>query len=231
MGVLRPGDRGVAVRALQSLLNAKLAPSPKLRPDGYFGPRTADALSRFQKLRGVSEAGVAGRLTWEALGLRAPVTPVVADSADPKAWLPIAVAEVGIRENANPGEHAQRILEYHRTTTLRASTDETPWCSSFVNWVMTQAGYRGTNSAAAKSWLSWGKALDAPREGAITVIKKKDASRDAATGSASGYHVAFYISATATHVRLLGGNQNNRVKESSYPLSGYEIKGYRWPAV
>ena len=95
---------------------------------------------------------------------------------------------------------------------------------------MIQAGYRGTNSAAAKSWLGWGKSLDAPREGAITVIKKKGATSDAATGSTSGFHVAFYLSATATHVRLLGGNQRDRVKESSYPLTDYEVKGYRWPS-
>jgi len=230
MEVLRQGDRGVEVRALQSLLNAKLSPSPGLRPDGHFGPRTAEALLRFQKSRGLSELGVVGRATWDALGLRAPVVPAVTDTRDPKAWMPIAAAEVGIRENAKPGEHTQRILEYHKTTTLRATDDETPWCSSFVNWVMIQAGYRGTNSAAAKSWLDWGKALDTPQHGAITVIKKKRAGRDASTGSASGYHVAFYVRSNATHVWLLGGNQRDRVKQSSYPFRDYDVKGYRWPA-
>lgn len=230
MGVLKVGDRGVGVRALQSLLNAKLMPSPRLRPDGYFGPRTADAVARFQKVRGLREAGVVGQATWEALGLRAPVVPPVADSRDPKAWMPIAVAELGISEIAGPDEHRQRILEYHKTTTLKATTDETSWCSSFVNWVMIQAGYRGTNSAAAKSWLEWGQPLTAPREGAITVIKRKGAARDSATGSSSGYHVAFYVSSSATHVRLLGGNQRDWVRYSNYPVSTYEVKGYRWPA-
>jgi uncharacterized protein (TIGR02594 family) len=230
MGVLRQGDRGVAVRALQSLLNAKLTPSPDLRPDGHFGARTADAVSRFQKLRGLAEAGVVGPVTWEALGLRAPVVPAATHTRDLKAWLPIAKAEIGIRENAKPGEHTQRIIEYHKTTMYKGTTDETPWCSSFVNWVMIQAGYRGTNSAAAKSWLNWGKPLDAPREGAITVIKKKGGTGDAATGSTSGYHVAFYLASTATHVRLLGGNQRDQVKESNYALAEYDVKGYRWPA-
>ena len=230
MGVLKPGDRGIEVRALQSMLNAKLVPSPRLRPDGAFGPRTASAVSIFQKLRKLAENGFVGRATWEALGLRMPVMPVLADSREPKAWMPIAVAELGIAENARPGEHTQRILEYHKTTTLKATTDETPWCSSFVNWVMIQAGYRGTNSAAAKSWLNWGKPLDAPREGAITVIRKKGGTGDAATGSTSGYHVAFYLASTATHVRLLGGNQRDQVKESNYALAEYDVKGYRWPA-
>jgi uncharacterized protein (TIGR02594 family) len=230
MHVLRLGDRGIGVRALQSLLNAKLTPSPRLRPDGYFGPRTADAVRRFQEARGVREGGLVGLATWEALGLRGPVVSPLGDSGDPKAWMPIAVAELGIEEIAGPREHRQRILEYHKTTTLKASADETPWCSSFVNWVLTEAGYRGTNSAAARSWLDWGKALTTPREGAITVLKKKGATSDAATGSATGFHVAFYASSSPTHVRLLGGNQRDRVGYSDYPFSKYEVKGFRWPA-
>ncbi len=58
--------------------------------------------------------------------------------------------------------HNPRILEYHRTTTLghgAASKDETPWCSSFVNFCMVMSGFRGTNSASARSWLKWGSGL------------------------------------------------------------------------
>jgi len=52
---------------------------------------------------------------------------------------------------------------------MGAAADETAWCSSFVNWVLRQAGIRGTNSAAAASWTSWGQSCHA-RVGAITVI-------------------------------------------------------------
>lgn len=65
--------------------------------------------------------------------------------------MPIAKAEMGIYENSAPGKHNKRIIEYHAVTTLKATTDETPWCSSFVNWVVKQAGYKGTDSALAKS--------------------------------------------------------------------------------
>jgi hypothetical protein len=44
----------------------------------------------------------------------------------------IAKAELGTTEV--PGtQNNPRILEYHATTTLKATTDEVPWCSSFVN--------------------------------------------------------------------------------------------------
>jgi uncharacterized protein (TIGR02594 family) len=132
-----------------------------------------------------------------------------------------------VREDSLPGHNNSRILEYHQTTTLRASDDETPWCSSFVNWTLRQAGRRGTNSAAAKSWLDWGSPVVAPLPGDVVVIKKKTPGVARATGSFSGYHVGFYISATPTHVRLLGGNQSDSARYSNFPLSTYEVQGYR----
>ncbi|MDH4280687.1 MAG: hypothetical protein OEW83_21690 [Acidimicrobiia bacterium] len=42
-----------------------------------------------------------------------------------------------------------RIIEYHASTSLKASNDGTAWCSSFVNWCVSQAWLTGTNSAAA----------------------------------------------------------------------------------
>ena len=56
-------------------------------------------------------------------------------------WMMIAEAELGITEF--PGaKHNNRILEYHATTGLSADDDETPWCSSFVNWNFQQLGMR-----------------------------------------------------------------------------------------
>jgi hypothetical protein len=76
----------------------------------------------------------------------------------------IAEGELGIHENSPPGENNRRILEYHQATTLATTTDEAPWCSSFVNWVMKNAGRRGTGSALASSWLTWGGELNSPKK-------------------------------------------------------------------
>lgn len=230
MTILRRGARGTQVKSLQLLLNAMLHPSPNLKPDGDFGQRTHDAVVRFQQLKFLPGDGVVGPRTWMALGQRP--TPMPAQPAPPAAgapWMEIATAELGVHENAAPGQHNNRIIEYHSCTTLRATTDETPWCSSFVNWVMVQAGYRGTNNALARSWLDWGTSLTMPRAGAVTVIKKKGATSDAATGSGTGFHVAFYVSSTPSTIRLLGGNQGDQVKYSNFFLSAYDIRGYRWP--
>ena len=65
--------------------------------------------------------------------------------------------------------------------------------------------------------------------GAITVIKKRGADSDVATGSSTGFHVGFLIEATRGRVRLLGGNQGDMVKLSNFYLTGYDVRGYRWP--
>jgi uncharacterized protein (TIGR02594 family) len=236
---LKKGSRGEAVIQLQSLLNTALNPSPRLPVDGDFGQKTHEAVVRFQKARHLTADGVVGAKTWAALGqspsASAPKQVALAAPAARSAgredvpWMDIASEEVGETEEKGAGRNNSRIVEYHSATSLRAKDDETPWCSSFVNWVMKEAGYTGTNNALAKSWLDWGETLDSPRYGAITVIKRKGAQSDAATGSSTGYHVAFYVGSTSSHIELLGGNQGDSVKSSRFALGSYEVCGYRWP--
>ena len=144
-----------------------------------------------------------------------------------KPWLEIAKSKIGQHEQIN-GENPF-IIECLATTTYPSKQDETPWCSAFVNWCLKKVGIKGTNSAAAKSWLDWGAAIDTPEEGCITVIQQKQATKDKSTGSASGFHVAFWLKQDANYVTLLGGNQHDTVRESDFPLSKYSIKGYRMP--
>jgi uncharacterized protein (TIGR02594 family) len=227
MLVLKLNDRNSHVGHLQLLLNSAVKPIPKLRVDGHFGERTRQALIAFQKSKGLTQDGQAGPKTRAALGLKpvAVAPPVVQTVMNPR--LTIAIAELGVHENSLPGQHNARIIEYHQTTTLKATTDETAWCSSFVNWVVRQAGGTGTNSALAKSWLDWGTPVTTPMAGDIVVIRKKTPGITQATGSPTGFHVGFYISAPAGHIRILGGNQSDQVKYSNFSLSGYEVKGYR----
>ena len=132
-------------------------------------------------------------------------------------WLEIAEGEKGTHE-IEPGS-TPRIVEYHQTTGLRAQNDLTPWCSSFANWVMRQAGLHGTGSAAARSWLKWGVPLDIPRLGCIVVMRRGT--------SATLGHVGFYVRDEGPNIVVLGGNQGDCVKESRY--SKATVLGYRWP--
>jgi uncharacterized protein (TIGR02594 family) len=144
------------------------------------------------------------------------------------AWMAVAEQEKEKGVHEIPGsENHPRVLEYFQATTnldkVSKSKDETPWCSAFVNWCLTQSGYEGTKSALARSWLNWGQPITEPRRGCIVVFM-----REAKFG-----HVAFYLEETDTHVKVLGGNQMNpetkifEVSEKYYPKT--DLLGYRIP--
>lgn len=146
------------------------------------------------------------------------VAPTPPPLPDP-VWLATANGEVGVKEFAG-ADHNPRILAYHDATSLNAGSDEVAWCSSFVNWCMLQHGIAGTNSAAARSWATWGKALNEPRPGCVVVFRREDPNNPNAG------HVAFFIERRGAFIDVLGGNQGNSVKIGSYRAS--DLIGYRW---
>ena len=254
--ILRLGMHGDDVAWLQKLLNPRLQPSPSLATDGDFGPTTEHAVCRFQGRAGLLADGVVGPASWlclqasvrqlndvehhavptrkpapvpppglKAAGTQAPRPPAPQAGELPYPWMDVARIECGVKEVAG-AQHNPRILAYHATTSLRAQSDEIAWCSSFVNWVMREAGYKGTNSAAAASWISWGADCQ-PREGAIMVIRNARAANSSLTSS--GNHVGFLVEATDTHYVILGGNQSDQVKESRFRKSSWTLRASRWP--
>ena len=144
---------------------------------------------------------------------------VVTDDAEVPKWLLIARSEIGIAQYPD-GKSNPRITEYHHDTNIRGYDDKASWCSSFVNWSLIQAGFSGTGSALARSWLEWGEILRAPKLGCIAVLSRDDPS------SWKG-HVGFFLRADEEYIYLLGGNQLGTVCENGYPLT--TLLGYRWP--
>lgn len=136
---------------------------------------------------------------------------------DPE-WLKIAFAEVGVRET--PGSRSTpRVVEYLKT--VGHSSDAVAWCSAFVNWVFRQIGTKGTGSAMARSWQSWGERLKTPRRGCVVVFWRS--SRKGTLG-----HVGFYLGTDRGMIRVLGGNQTNAVTADSL-YSPDRVLAYVWP--
>ncbi len=142
-------------------------------------------------------------------------------------WLRIAHQQLGVTEI--PGErHNQKILDYHGVTTLKATSDEVFWCSSFICWCFEEAGIRSTRSARARSWLRWGASLSLRYIplGAVCVFNR-GGPHDASVIEASG-HVGFFISDEgAERILILGGNQGNAVSYRTYGRK--DLLGVRWP--
>ena len=111
-------------------------------------------------------------------------------------------------------------MEYHATTGI-TNNDETPWCSSFVNWVMLKAGQGGTKSAMAISWRKYGKKVSKPAYGAIAVIDWD--------GPGPGWkgHVGFVVGKQGDKLLILGGNQSNAVNIKRFGTS--KIVAYVFP--
>lgn len=135
-------------------------------------------------------------------------------------WIDVAVRELGVTEVTGPRTN-KRIAEYLKGVGATES-DETPWCSAFVNWVLRRAGYASTSRANARSWLKYGEELAAPQYGAVTVFWR---------GEPTGWqgHVAFFLADAGDYVKVLGGNQQNSVCAALYPRT--RVLGYRWPVL
>jgi len=68
VGLLRNGDTGAPVAALQAALNEQPTARRQLQVDGDFGNRTEMAVTEFQRLQGHQTNGIVTLSTWRALG-------------------------------------------------------------------------------------------------------------------------------------------------------------------
>jgi uncharacterized protein (TIGR02594 family) len=146
--------------------------------------------------------------------------------ADMRApWMRIAHTLEGEAEitgsAANP-----RIVEMFKVAGLPSDdpdfrSDETAWCAAFVNACLQCSGYQGTKSALASSFAAFGADLGhTPQPGCVVLFKPL-------SEGASG-HVAFYVGDDGDSIRVLGGNQSNKVKVAAFPMSKW--RAYRWPS-
>lgn len=156
-----------------------------------------------------------------------PVDPVneeknneVAKLSDQQKIYAVAKSQLGVKESlvgSNPV-----IEKYHAFATesnKNGTTDDVPWCSSFACYCTEMAGFRSTNSKAARSWLKWGLVIKEPVEGDIVVFWRE-------SKSSSKGHVAFFVKFDSKgNVVCLGGNQSNQVCIATY--SKDQLLGFR----
>lgn len=140
---------------------------------------------------------------------------------DPR-WLLAARRYLGTKEIPGDIDHPIIVRWW---TAIRAAIrdDETPWCAAFVGGVLEENGIRSTRSAAARSYLKFGKIIDKPAVGCVVVFWR---------GSKTGWsgHVGFVVGKDAAgNLMVLGGNQQDAVTIA--PFSTARVLGYRWPGM
>ncbi len=224
MASFRVISAGLNVRMSQSSANAEnLFPPPLIMGD-LVDQIEVSADGKWSRVR-IQKDGIT-REGWVAARYLAPADGLNGNGhAEEPPWVVIAQREIGVMETEpdNP-----RILEYLTTTTnlsrAQMMQDETDWCSAFVNWCMTQAGYVGTNHALARSWVNWngGVKNDVPSYGAIVVFRRLIDGVDKGLG-----HVGFFVKQEGDQIFVLGGNQNDGV--NIRPRSSVDLICYVHP--
>lgn len=133
-------------------------------------------------------------------------------------WLTRARTYIGQREIAGVRNNPL-ILHWWVLIHAAFNDDETPWCAGFVGGVLEECGIRSSRSAAARSYLNWGRGLTGAAVGCIAVFER---------GPVNG-HVGFVAGRNADgNLMILGGNQGDMVRIAPFRLS--RLLGYRWPA-
>lgn len=133
------------------------------------------------------------------------------------SYLTIARRDIGQRETLGPNDSP-----FIRAMLKRLSLSwllGQPWCGNIMADWLIKAGYPVPPKAyRALSWASYGTRTGGPSQGAIAVLTRK-----------GGGHVGFVtaVNKSRSHVRLLGGNQNDSVSEQWFEAA--RIKNYRLP--
>jgi uncharacterized protein (TIGR02594 family) len=151
--------------------------------------------------------------------------PALAKPAGVPPWYQWSLHEIGFHETGNN----QGIERYIGLAHCGALGD--PWCAIFFNAAMESCGIPGTRSASSQSPRHHPDfvQLDGPAVGAIAVCWRGQKPVDLA--SVTTGHVGFYRGEDATHVWVLGGNENDMVQIEALPKSSatFGLIGYWWP--
>lgn len=218
MQVLVYGHRGNDVVTLQKALNKQEVVTQKLSADGIFGAGTERAVVLVQREYGLVEDGVVGQDTWSVLlndiTATEPSTPVQPIELP---WVTEALKDLGIRE-IKGSKHSPEVLQLWKDAKLGGiKNDEIPWCAGAMCAWLERAGIRSPRADSARSFNSWGMELSKPCYGAIVVFTRS-----------GGGHVGIVVGKDkAGNLQVLGGNQNDSVKVSTFKTD--RVTSYRYP--
>ena len=147
-------------------------------------------------------------------------------------WMAVAFEEGETRWKWGRVKEGDGGINYHKRTGVNMLSmvgNSNPWCASFINYCLKEAGYSISGSASSQSFSKNKNfiKISQPIYGAIVVLRK----RKSWTG-----HVAFiYCKFKDGEYGVLGGNQSNSVtvnplRKIYFQQLNYKLVGYYVPA-
>ena len=141
----------------------------------------------------------------------------------------VAVGLEGLREI--PGEEDNPFIVWCMSLTSIPKPyhkDETPWCSALLNGLCYLLSLPRSGSAAARSWLRVGKPVglhDALIGMDIVILKRGAAPQPGPEVLDAPGHTGIFAGYDGDGIRVLGGNQGDRVCVAPFPLE--DVLGIR----
>lgn len=134
--------------------------------------------------------------------------------------LKVAGTQLGIKEIKGEIDNPEIVKFAQETEITSITDDETPWCSTFVNWCAKESSLPMSFKANARSWMNVGVSTDSPEPGDIVVFWRESIH------SWKG-HVGIFVgfNSDASRVFCLGGNQSNAVTITDYDRK--KVLGFR----
>ncbi len=108
--------------------------------------------------------------------------------------------------------HHEKIHRTKLQKFLNINPAKIAWCAYFINALLKERGFKGTQSGSARSFLNIGEEINLliAKPGDIVILKR---GRLPWQG-----HVGLFVRQIKDKVILLGGNQSDMVKEKAYPV-------------
>lgn len=119
----------------------------------------------------------------------------------------------------NEKQQRSALMEYMADGGVNMDPATTAWCAGYVNGTLGKAGFKGTGSLAARSFLKWGvEVTGKPEYGDIMVFSRGDDENAGHVGFFGGYD-------ESGNMLILGGNQNDTVSITA--RNGSKLIGVR----
>jgi uncharacterized protein (TIGR02594 family) len=128
---------------------------------------------------------------------------------------------IGVKSVNGAASNAQ-VLAMLQLVTPTVNDDDVPWCSAFMNYIAWLLRLPRSKNLLARSWLSVGVTvgMDSAEVGFDVVILKRKGPDEPGPENLTAFgHVGLYAGREGDLLWVLGGNQNETVSITTFPVS------------